>query len=186
MNNGQDSLELKPGDHLFIDCQGYSHHGIYVGQDRVVHFESTPVRKFLGPLQGDPPRICEVSLSDFARGRQWIVREYADCSSGEEAVERAQSRVGEQGYDLFDNNCEHFAVWCKTGQSHSSQVQSACSVAQTGAAGIAIGTAIIKSAKGLPGPYRVLAYGAGAAIAIGSTTYRIVVERKRNRENRLS
>lgn len=25
------------------------------------------------------------------------------------------------GYDLFSANCEHFAVWCRTGQAISSQ-----------------------------------------------------------------
>jgi hypothetical protein len=42
--------------------------------------------------------------------------------SGRETVERARSRIGEGSYSLIFNNCEHFAVWCKTGISHSSQV----------------------------------------------------------------
>lgn len=39
-----------------------------------------------------------------------------------ETVERAKSRIGETKYNLAFNNCEHFALWCKTGLKESSQV----------------------------------------------------------------
>jgi hypothetical protein len=42
--------------------------------------------------------------------------------SDEETVERAKSRLGEKKYDLALNNCEHFAMWCKTGDKVSHQV----------------------------------------------------------------
>ena len=41
----------------------------------------------------------------------------------EETVERAKSRLGETKYNLALNNCEHFAIWCKTGISESYQVK---------------------------------------------------------------
>ena len=41
----------------------------------------------------------------------------------EETVRRALSRVGEEKYNLLLNNCEHFAIWCKTGVSESYQVK---------------------------------------------------------------
>lgn len=37
-------------------------------------------------------------------------------------IERARSKVGEEGYDLFSNNCQHFATFCKTGVKESPQV----------------------------------------------------------------
>lgn len=40
----------------------------------------------------------------------------------EETVARAKERIGERNYDLVENNCEHFALWCKTGISESRQV----------------------------------------------------------------
>lgn len=40
----------------------------------------------------------------------------------EETVKRAESRLGETKYKLAFNNCEHFAIWCKTGISESHQV----------------------------------------------------------------
>ena len=42
--------------------------------------------------------------------------------SPEETVARARSRIGEEKYDLASNNCEHFAIWCKTGVHESHQV----------------------------------------------------------------
>ncbi|WP_367180120.1 lecithin retinol acyltransferase family protein [uncultured Megasphaera sp.] len=37
-------------------------------------------------------------------------------------IARARRRIGEKSYDLLENNCEHFALWCKTGISESRQV----------------------------------------------------------------
>lgn len=42
--------------------------------------------------------------------------------SPEETIQRARSRLGENEYNLAFNNCEHFAIWCKTGISESHQV----------------------------------------------------------------
>jgi len=44
--------------------------------------------------------------------------------SPKETIERAKSRLGEREYSLPFNNCEHFAIWCKTGLSKSEQVDS--------------------------------------------------------------
>lgn len=52
------------------------------------------------------------------------MREIADYHlyTPEETVKRAESRLGESGYNLICNNCEHFAIWCKTGVHESHQV----------------------------------------------------------------
>ncbi len=42
--------------------------------------------------------------------------------SPDAVVARARSRLGESRFDLATNNCEHFAAWCKTGLSSSSQI----------------------------------------------------------------
>lgn len=44
--------------------------------------------------------------------------------SPQETIRRAKSRLGEEEYDLFTNNCEHFAIWCKTGIRESHQINS--------------------------------------------------------------
>ena len=35
---------------------------------------------------------------------------------------RAQSKIGEEKYNLVTNNCEHFAMWCITGRSSCDQI----------------------------------------------------------------
>lgn len=45
--------------------------------------------------------------------------------SPEETVKRARSRIGERRFSLISNNCEHFAIWCKTGITQSFQVNTA-------------------------------------------------------------
>lgn len=42
--------------------------------------------------------------------------------SAEDTIRRAMERFGEEEYNLITNNCEHFAMWCKTGESISCQV----------------------------------------------------------------
>lgn len=49
---------------------------------------------------------------------------YAACYhlySPDETIARAKSRLGEKQYNLGFNNCEHYAVWCKTGLPESGQ-----------------------------------------------------------------
>ena len=43
--------------------------------------------------------------------------------SPEETLKRAYSRIGESKYSVISNNCEHFAMWCKTGSAVSTQVR---------------------------------------------------------------
>ena len=42
--------------------------------------------------------------------------------SPHETIQRARSRLGESKYNLATSNCEHFAIWCKTGIHESHQV----------------------------------------------------------------
>ena len=56
-----------------------------------------------------------------------IIRKFLRSSdyhlySPKETIERARSRIGQHDYNLAFNNCEHFAVWCKTGISESRQI----------------------------------------------------------------
>ncbi|WP_026659727.1 lecithin retinol acyltransferase family protein [Butyrivibrio sp. AC2005] len=55
--------------------------------------------------------------------------------SATETIERAKSRIGETKYNLAFNNCEHFALWCKTGLTESIQVEDFFKRLLTGYAG---------------------------------------------------
>lgn len=62
-----------------------------------------------------------INLHIFHKMKELKQRNY-HLYSPEETVWRAKSRLGETNYNLLFNNCEHFAIWCKTGISESHQV----------------------------------------------------------------
>jgi len=106
------------GAHLVTPRRGYTHHGIYVGNNRVVHYAGWS----RAALTCRP--VEEVSLEQFAGGRGVMVR---GDSPGRfppaDVVARALSRLGEDRYRIASNNCEHFCHWCRSGQARSDQVE---------------------------------------------------------------
>jgi hypothetical protein len=110
-------LELPLGAHLTTSRRGYTHHGVYAGRDRVIHYSGLSGCWQCGPVE-------EVSLLRFAGGREVrIVQDSDSPYRPQEIVRRARSRLGENDYRLLTNNCEHFCNWCRSGVSHSAQVQ---------------------------------------------------------------
>jgi len=113
----------------------YWHHGIFLGEGRVAEFANW--------FHGGAIRI--VDLPGFSKGRRIDVVEHEHALTPDEVVERAIGRVGEAGYDVVFNNCEHFATWCKTGRSESRQVGR---VKQAAVLGLAAGaTALTLAAR---------------------------------------
>jgi hypothetical protein len=109
--------EPVPGAHLTTSRRGYTHHGVYVGGGRVVHYSGLSGFWQCGPVE-------EVSLSRFAAGHEVrILDRPSSRYSPQEIVRRARSRLGENDYRLLTNNCEHFCNWCCSGVSHSAQVE---------------------------------------------------------------
>jgi len=117
------------GDHVYVQRLGglYTHHGIDCGGGEVIHLTAA------GP---GLPSVRSVARDDFAEGSAILVRDYAKFFASEDAAERAidvspdavvaraRSRLGQIGFDLFFNNCEHFATWCRTGLANSTQIDS--------------------------------------------------------------
>jgi len=106
------------GSHLVTQRLCFAHHGIYVGGGRVIHYGGLGHRLLRGPVE-------EISLARFTCGRRAWVRTHAlprfRCS---EVIRRARSRVGENCYRVFSNNCEHLCEWCLQGEPRSYQVES--------------------------------------------------------------
>src|ERR1700752_805561 len=109
--------EPERGSHLVSPRRGYVHHGIYVGEGKVVHYAGLAHGRFRG-------RVEEVSLAQFACGRSvWTRKSHLPAFAAQEAISRARSRVGENRYRILRNNCEHFCEWCLRGESRSFQVE---------------------------------------------------------------
>lgn len=122
------------GDVIGVNRGVYQHFGIYVGDNRVIHYSGSHVDFNLSDYKNIS--IREDSLDRFLHNNS----EYFvfDCEADknkslfsknlliaytpEETVQRAKSKLGENKYSLPFNNCEHFAIWCKTGIHKSTQV----------------------------------------------------------------
>lgn len=113
------------GDHLYIQYPTFQHHGIDLGDGTVVEYGG----KGAGFMS-----VRRVLLCDFlARGPSFVM----DYQPGTElhpwrTVQLAWARLREQRYDLFNNNCEHLAYWCKTGHHWSPQAESLKDVVAVG------------------------------------------------------
>lgn len=119
---------IYPGDVICVERWGslYRHYGVYVGNRKVIHY---------GGKAGDWNKdvaVREVNMKDFLQdATTYMICEFPHRSnlrdyhlySNKETVKRAYSRLGERKYDLFTNNCEHFAVWCHTNISVSKQTE---------------------------------------------------------------
>jgi len=104
------------GSHIVTPRRGYLHHGIYVGGGKIVHYAG-----LVHGLRRRP--VEETTLDRFARGRTvWVRSDRPPIFSSREVIRRARSRMGEDGYRLLTNNCEHFCKWCLHGEHRSYQV----------------------------------------------------------------
>jgi hypothetical protein len=109
----------QPGDHLVVSWRGFAHHGIYVGGGRVIHYNARVYRFVRRPVE-------ETDLREFAEGRPvFVVRHDEAVPDAGEVIRLARSRLGEDRYHLFSNNCEHLVEWCLHGVARSFQVESA-------------------------------------------------------------
>ncbi|KAG8480670.1 hypothetical protein CXB51_025215 [Gossypium anomalum] len=141
----------KPGDHIYCPRGGglYDHHGIYVGDDMVIHLQGKG--KKIEPLpechkcrgkrieNGEIAKVCidcflhKETLQIYDYGvpfREFSYRKRGTCSQlhskpPHEVISAATAflegaRFGD--YDMFKNNCEDFAVFCKTGSAESYQI----------------------------------------------------------------
>jgi hypothetical protein len=112
------------GTHIFVDRGTYSHHGIDRGDGAVADFSGA------GGKGGKAAGIIQVvTVEQFAGGDAIQVQRYGRCDSPNTVIARAESKLGESGYHLFENNCEHFATWCMTAAHESAQVHVVGSVA---------------------------------------------------------
>ena len=108
----------------------YRHYGVKIS----VGSESPRIFHYSGPTTSEV-KVIESSVKEFEECSYlhdlFINRKskYQHCDkevikfSGKEVFDRAKSSLGKNlgGYQLFTNNCEHFANWCVQGRRISHQ-----------------------------------------------------------------
>ncbi|GAV71129.1 LRAT domain-containing protein [Cephalotus follicularis] len=126
LTNRVERSQIKAGDHIYTyrAVFTYSHHGIYVGGSKVVHFRPkwnmNSSSETSTDIEDSKPS-CEVFPDCGFRQPNSGVRggtcTTAASDSPETVIHRAMYLLqnGFGNYDMFQNNCEDFALYCKTG-----------------------------------------------------------------------
>lgn len=113
----------KYGDLIRTKVSFYYHYGVFVREDQVIQFGM--------PDNVNQPaesvRVLTSDIYEFLRGGELEVgkpegEERRKMRSARQIVEIALSRIGEGGYDILHNNCEHFVNECAFGEASSSFV----------------------------------------------------------------
>ncbi|WP_368176052.1 lecithin retinol acyltransferase family protein [Aeromonas sp. s1(2024)] len=156
---------LNYGDHLISPRIGYEHHGIYVGNDWVIHYQ--------GPFSGhDSCQVVMSTLGEFCQEKDFIIRTHPQRLSPDHSVNRAHSRLGERSYNLLFNNCEHFVMWCIKDLHHSPQVtRAAQTVIASQVVKASVGKLASTTGAGLTGAYvssTAATSTAASLVALGS------------------
>jgi hypothetical protein len=118
MQTDYKALQMTRGLHIYVLAMKglYEHHGISCGDGTVIHHPG-------GLHTKSNSAISRTSIVNFGNGRDIFIFPHTTGDPPNVVVERAESKVGEAGYNLFNNNCEHFAVWCKTGIKECYQIK---------------------------------------------------------------
>lgn len=116
--------QFKPADIIRIRTGSVYHYGIFVSEDEVIQFGYPPLPEYAD--KNSPPLVCSVDIDTFCCGR---IAERAELDRAErkkrfdtqKIIENARARIGEGGYNIIHNNCEHFVNECVFGEKRSEQ-----------------------------------------------------------------
>lgn len=120
--------ECRPGDMIRINLGVLYHYGIFVSEDRVIQFGLPPIPEYRMPA--NEVEVLATDVDTFACGKIVEVAEFDKKESAaafprDQIIARAAARLGEKGYNLLHNNCEHFVYECVFGVKHCSQEEEA-------------------------------------------------------------
>lgn len=153
LTNRVQRTDIRPGDHIYTyrAVFAYSHHGIFVGGSKVVHFTRVETSDHSDDGMIALPSSCPTFPDcGFRQPRSGVVLTCLDCflqngslysfeygvtpsvflakvrggtcttaasDPPEIVIHRAMYLLqnGFGNYDVFQNNCEDFALYCKTG-----------------------------------------------------------------------
>ena len=124
--------------------QGYYHYAIAINEGEVVHFSGTNDDSITNYKD---VKIRKASLDLFLRGGKLEIESpFNSVFTREEVKDRALSYIDNnlfegKGYNLVNNNCEHFARYIYYGKSKSHQVDNALNIAVASLTTIGVGAA---------------------------------------------
>ena len=137
--------DLQDGDHVSMpsEMSGYSfqHHAIVVSTPKegegnlfkIIHVATAAsgisgISYFTSsPSFSSDYYVREHTLDFTNKIRRGVLLRYlyapGECKNTYDVIKSAIQKIGKFNFDARANNCEHFARWCKTGNSVSYQAQ---------------------------------------------------------------
>ncbi|MEE1074704.1 MAG: lecithin retinol acyltransferase family protein [Acutalibacteraceae bacterium] len=110
----------KFGDIIRTKVTFYHHYGIFINENRIIQF-GLPDNVY---TPAEEIKVLATDIYTFLQGGELEVgkptrQELKNMRSPEEIVKLAESRLGQGGYDILHNNCEHFVNECAFGEHNS-------------------------------------------------------------------
>lgn len=139
-HNKRELAELVEGDAVEFKRGLYSHWGIYIGNERVIHVtvieeggSSDACKPYhVSSVCGKRFNKATVRIDNFfhaARGLKAVKNNSKDIDHPprpvSETIETAMAMIGDIDYNLFEKNCEHFVSYCRNRTPLSGQVDTA-------------------------------------------------------------
>lgn len=121
-------VDCHPGDMIRINIGSVYHYGVFCSEEEVIEFGEAPEGSLFRDFE--TIKVMSVDIDRFANGKivevaQLDKKERRSRFPAEKTVEIARSMIGEGGYDLLHNNCEHFANYCLFGIKRCSKEEEA-------------------------------------------------------------
>lgn len=117
-------IDAYPGAHIRVKVKNFYHHGIYIGDNRVIQF-GLPEAMY---SDASSIKVLNSTLKEFM-GSSLFYEVYVFSKKEEKKkysddiiVKNALNYVGQGNYNILTNNCEHFANKCIFGENKSSQI----------------------------------------------------------------
>ena len=117
-------IEPSRGDIIRIKAGNIYHYGVYVSDSEVIQFGVAPNQR--GAITDSEVEVLVTDVDTFINGEFLEVgvldkKEQRSRVPVEKTVEMARGRLGERGYNILYNNCEHFATECVLGERKCDQ-----------------------------------------------------------------
>lgn len=119
-------IQPQPGDMIRVKVGPMYHYGIYASDEEVIQFGHNPALR--AGLPDSQIAVCQTDIDTFLCGEfleVWVPdrTQRKKQNPPETILSLARSRIGEKGYHILYNNCEHFANECISGKHFCAQTE---------------------------------------------------------------
>lgn len=118
--------KAKKGDIIRTKVKFYHHYGIFIDEENIIQFgfrdNSGIDPETIAVVSTDIKTFCDSYPFETAK---LSLRERLKRKSVKEIVSTAQNSLGQRGYNILHNNCEHFVNSCVFGEAKSTFLNNA-------------------------------------------------------------